>query len=187
MITIVGNRPEGLYIEDLQVNVPFRVSVALTSFQFERSTDLKRAINERAVRVLLGPPHVSPPMPRDPRSVAIQRENVQLRREADELKIKLQKKETESSALSAKMDAILAGLAELKGRPAVTNIVNAATGTPGVPTSPRRAAVVEDEPVHFIPEVETDGEATINVETKEGGDVKAAKNALKQLRKKQGS
>lgn len=178
MITVVGNRPYGVEISDLGLTIPFRVSVAVTQSQYNSSPDLQRAINDRALRVLLGPAKVGPPMPKDPRSTALRRENSQLRQEADVLKAKLQKKEGESMALQAKMDAILSALEELKDRPVVQNVITSVA--PGA--SKPSGAVVEDVTPHYIPDVEGEGEANISVQTKEGGDVTEARNALKKLR-----
>jgi len=181
-ITVVGRVTGRHPIKDLRTDIPFNVAVTFTNDQRLRSRDLQIAIQQGWVTVLDGTVQASnhlPPPPDylpDDRLERLEKENRELR---EELLAEREEKRVLRSSLNAlqnRLGDVLAAVERL-GQGQVVQVVQGAVGAPAGPVGASSAPM-------YVPDlgaVEVE-ESRVEVETKEGTSVSAARNALKKLR-----
>lgn len=195
MITVNGRVPNGVYINDLKLRIPFKVNVQITELQYNRSRDLHQAINNGSVRKLLGPANVIK-TPQGRREDALQRENLQLRQEKAVLESRLRSEGSSIQdlearifqgnervrALESKLDVML----QLLQNQHSVQMTSPNTTTQFSGTSVQtQAPVVDDTPTHYIPKMDvTETSSNIEVRAREGRSLTGSMDALKKLRGK---
>jgi len=188
-MVVVGNVVSGQFVSDLKITIPYKASVQITMNQYMASRELQKAIQERKVLVLQGPPIVGGRVA-EPALARLNDENQKLRKENDDLLSQLQSRTDEVSELKSsmsdqerKLDAILGALERLESAPRVQQVLTTVAGQ-GAATGP--SAVVDDGPLYIpedINEAAQKAEGTVDVEAREVEGVKTAVNALRKLKK----
>lgn len=199
-ITIIGLDKNGVYLEDLRVEVPYQTAVTLPAHSIA-SRKLAEALNHRRLFQLKGTlpsgasfrggvavPRAAAPPPRrhspptkevdGQEQLNLKAENARLQQQLAEQKTLNTGLQTTLSAMSGQLTAIQGVLEDLKKQGVTVSSMS------GIPITQKLQGIDDDTPM-FIPSVKRDDvQANFSVEGKESkSSLDESKSALKALRK----
>lgn len=189
-IVVAGLMTGGYLIEDIRINVPHQVAVRIPADLAMQSKDLWRAIQQRLLFKLdagagIYPVPVSSPSDDNHRIAVLEAENKTLRQELDAERQRNQGLQVSFQGLQASLRGLELSLGRMESSPRVYSqpgaspVVNAGTSTPEVVGGGTPTFV----PSRIRPETNVDAKIQTTTETSEKGNVSAAANKLKEMRR----